>query len=104
MKFKKGSFYIQLIPNAKTQFVLANGWISDDGQFGFSKHKNFWIATDIASGMKIYECETRKECAEAIEQNIDLINIARTYKTTRDAVEAMRKFCEKELRESYANS
>ena len=90
MKFTKGSFYIQQIPEAENKFELRSGWIS--GDYGFYKSGKIWSATDIASGMLIYRATTRRECVEFIENNVDKIEKAKTQEKYIAAINDMLKF------------
>lgn len=93
MKFKKGSFYIQMIPAAKVKFELRSGWLSDDYQFSFHKsQKNMWTVSDLRSGMEIYCAATRKECAEWIERNYEKICLAREEEKYQVACRALEDF------------
>ena len=95
MKFKRNWICIQMIAKAKDKFEFRYGWTSEDGQYGFHKSGKFWVATDIASGMKIIAFPTRIECVEWIKNNSKLISIAKTTPRYLDAIELMREFCNK---------
>lgn len=96
MKFIKGTFFIQ---NGKYRtgepyrFVRVEGWISTDYVYGFfkpinpmtQKVKNVWRATDLISGMYVWEAKTRRECVEFIESHPDEIAHAKTEQEFYDA-------------------
>ena len=72
MKLRQGNFFIITQDGLKK----VNGWISDDGLFGFhkfnrqsSKTTYVWSATDIKSGRRIVTFSTRKACIKWIEDN-----------------------------------
>lgn len=79
MGFHKHSFPIRMIDSYKkrngTVIEVVKGWSNEDYTIGFHKVKNgkAWAASDCFSGMRIVTKPTRKECAEWIETNKDLI-------------------------------
>lgn len=96
---KKGSFVIQLVPGAKEKFEVVNGWIDDNCEYGYRKNsKNKWECTDIKSGMLICTQSTRKECVAFVERLAVQILEAKREQVYFDAVEAMRQYCEEQLK------
>lgn len=92
MKLKKSSFYIQNIPAAPLQFEKRNGYISECGRYGFHKDGSKWIASDIASGMRIYTAHTRKACAEFCETYKGKIVAAKGSAQYHEALRNMERF------------
>ena len=81
MGFHKGKFRIARIDNT-IEFV--EGWIDETNTYGFHRIEKIgercgkprpwkWIATDIASGLRICEGLTRKACGEWIDTNAEKI-------------------------------
>ena len=81
--------------------TTVKGWIDETKQFGFYPMKrktknNTWtdwkyIASDIASGARIIECKTRKECVAWVEDNIEKIEKVRKTITYKKCVEKVRQ-------------
>lgn len=77
MNFKKKDFFIHKVDDTIEQ--TKGGWIDTSGNYGFHKilRKSgtvyFWVATDIATGLRICKAATRTACAKWIETNQDLI-------------------------------
>lgn len=83
MSYHKGDFLIA-VPNGTTKLV--SGWINENEDIGFYKMCRpsgtviKWIATDLASGLRITTAATRKACQEWCETNVDLIKHQRSKK------------------------
>lgn len=94
MKFKKGTFIIQMIEAADNQFEEREGWTSSCGRYGFHKSsdKKRWIATELASGMMICRFKTRSECAEFIEKFPKKIVAAKGSDKYHNALAAMCRY------------
>lgn len=92
MKFKRGKFLIQFIPEAANQFEWREGWISSCGRYGFHKDRNKWIVSDLASGMRIYKAPTRVACAEYCETFKGHIAAAKGSEKYHNAVKALYQY------------
>lgn len=75
MGFHKATIALQMIDAAENAIEYVSGWLSEDGTIGFYRTSNGkrWVATDIASGTRIYIGDTRKECAAWCEDNKEKI-------------------------------
>ena len=98
MKFTKGKFWSQHIPECPERFQFHEGWIGEYGvAFAKSKNGKTWTATDLATGMAICIYPTRKECAEWVEENIEKIRAARLFEKCVEAAHTMSEFLKGEL-------
>lgn len=91
MKFRKGTFVIQNIPNAPEPAQVVCGWIEESNTFGFFKYRDYWKATDLMSGTLVTVQPTRKACAEWIIENIAEIERAKADPKYRTKVETFRQ-------------
>lgn len=98
MGFHKGDFYIHRVDNQLEKVI--GGWIDDTNTYGFHKllRKSGtvfkWVATDLNTGLRVCAGATRKECADWIVENKELVELQRTkpeyhqhmmwYRETRD--------------------
>lgn len=81
--------------------TIVKGWIDETNQFGFypikRKTKNDtwtpwkYVATDIASGTRIVELKTRKECVVWIDENIKKIEAVKKTDTYKKCVEKIKQ-------------
>lgn len=81
--------------------TTVKGWIDETNQFGFypmkRKTKNDtwtpwkYVATDIASGTRIIELKTRKECFDWVMNNLKQIERVRENITYKKCVEKVRQ-------------
>ncbi len=81
MRFHKGKFRIARVDNT-IEFV--EGWIDETNTYGFHKMMKIgskcgeprlwkWLATDIASGMRVCHAQSRAGCVVWLTLNEDLI-------------------------------
>jgi formiminotetrahydrofolate cyclodeaminase len=81
MGFYKGMFRVARIDGT---VKVVEGWFEDTNTYGFHKLMKIgskcgeprawkWIATDIASGMRVCEGATRKACSDWISANVEKI-------------------------------
>lgn len=89
MKFKKSDFFIQMQDKS---FQIRSGYTDSDNEYTFHKSANGWIGSDKESGSFIVWRETRKACAQFIEENLEKINKAREGEYYAASVDRMRKF------------
>lgn len=99
MKFHKGTFVIQNIPDAPEPAQVVCGWIEESNTFGFFKYRNYWKATDLMSGTLVTTQPTRKACAEWIIENTGVIEKRKTDPKYRLMVESFRQKLKEALSE-----
>ena len=76
MSYHKKTFLIQ----EHTGIREISSWVDETNTYGFHKIEKAsgtllrWVATDLKSGARIAQGKTRRECAEWIENNKELID------------------------------
>ena len=91
MKFKTGEFFIQ---KKDFSFEKKKGYFDDSFEFSFHKSFRGWVVSDVATGAAIVWKETRKACAEFVENNYSSIEKARNNQTNIEARKRMERFIE----------